>query len=66
MLNHSILLLKLRKQLKTLKYSEIKAKIADLRLKVKNVDEVLNSNNNSRTFQKIFDDKKRALAKTWT
>ena len=49
---------KVEKAIKDAKVFRDKAKIADLRLKVKDVDEVLNSNNNSRTFQEIFDDKK--------
>ena len=49
---------KVEKAIKDAKVFRDKAKIADLRLKVKNVDEILNSNNNSRIFQEIFDDKK--------
>ena len=49
---------KVEKAIKDAKVFRDKAKIADLRLKVKDVDEVLNSNDNSRTFQEIFDDKK--------
>lgn len=49
---------KVEKAIEDAKVFRDKAKIADLRLKVKDVDEVLNSNDNSRTFQEIFDDKK--------
>ena len=49
---------KVKKAIEDAKVFRDKAKIADLRLKVKDVDEVLNSNDNSRIFQEIFDDKK--------
>lgn len=49
---------KVEKAIKDAKVFRDKAKIVDLRLKVKDVDEILNSNNNSCTFQEIFDDKK--------
>lgn len=49
---------KVEKAIENAKVFRDKAKTADLRLKVKDVDEILNLNNNSRTFQEIFDDKK--------
>lgn len=49
---------KVEKAIKDAKVFRDKAKIADLRFKVKDVDEILNSNDNSRIFQEIFDDKK--------
>ena len=44
---------KVEKAIEDAKVFRDKVKIADLRLKVKDVDEVLNSNDNSRTFQAL-------------